>query len=282
MLRSLAWILPASLLCSTLPGPISGQEACDSGATLRGVAREVESGVALGFATVSLQTADNNVLVTTRTDRAGGFTLCGLRAGRYELTASLAEYTAGPTALAVTEDAARDRATLEVVLAMSAEAFALDTINVEARPRDLDPPGFAGFEERRASGFGMFVMPEEIRARNPSRVTDVLREAGVAVHNHGRQIWMRRTSCGPMVYIDGVRVTHLSRAKPVRPVSGLEAIMEDPTYEAADAANMVHPSAVRAIEVYRGPGETPGEYLDSNARCGVILIWTWRGPPPRS
>ena len=28
---------------------------------------------------------------------------------------------------------------------------------------------------------------------------------------------------------------------------------------------------------FHGPGQTPGEFLDSNARCGVILIWTRRG-----
>ena len=36
---------------------------------------------------------------------------------------------------------------------------------------------------------------------------------------------------------------------------------------------------VRVVEIYRGPAEVPGQYLDSNAKCGVILIWTKRGLP---
>ena len=45
----------------------------------------------------------------------------------------------------------------------------------------------------------------------------------------------------------------------------------------AEAVNLVHPMSVLAVEVYRGPGEIPGEYLGFGARCGVILIWTRRG-----
>ena len=41
--------------------------------------------------------------------------------------------------------------------------------------------------------------------------------------------------------------------------------------------NRVSPFEIRAMEIYRGPAQTPGQFLDSNARCGVILIWTRRG-----
>ena len=67
--------------------------------------------------------------------------------------------------------------------------------------------------------------------------------------------------------------------RPGEPVSTTrDPVLEDgPTVEAAEAVNRVHPMDVVAIEVYRGPAETPGPYIDSNSRCGVILIWTRNG-----
>jgi len=47
---------------------------------------------------------------------------------------------------------------------------------------------------------------------------------------------------------------------------------------AAEAVNLIHPTNIQAIEIFQGPSSTPGQYLDSRARCGVILIWTRRGP----
>ena len=50
-----------------------------------------------------------------------------------------------------------------------------------------------------------------------------------------------------------------------------------PAQEVAEAVNLVHPGEVLAVEICRGPAETPGEDIDSNSACGVILIWTRRG-----
>jgi len=40
---------------------------------------------------------------------------------------------------------------------------------------------------------------------------------------------------------------------------------------------LVHPAGLFAIEICQGPAETPSQYIDSNPRCGVILLWTHRG-----
>jgi hypothetical protein len=40
-------------------------------------------------------------------------------------------------------------------------------------------------------------------------------------------------------------------------------------------------SDVEAVEVYRRASETPAEFLDSDSRCGVVVIWTKRAPPSR-
>ena len=280
MPRSLKWTPASFVLCFfAMSSPLLAQESCSQGATLQGIAREEQTGVRLGFAEIHLRKTATGDVLRTRTDRAGFFRICGLSTGSYELDAALGGYIAGPVAIDVAAHDAAGNTILEIVLPMAADVIALDSIAVEARPRDLAPPGFNDFERRRQSGYGVFVLPEDIERRNPTRVTELLQQTGVTVQDNGQQIFIRRSLCGPTVYIDGVRVTHKSRSGLLASSSG-GSKYDDPTYEAASAVNMVNPTAVRAIEVYRSPGETPSAYLDSNAKCGVILIWTWRGPRP--
>jgi hypothetical protein len=37
----------------------------------------------------------------------------------------------------------------------------------------------------------------------------------------------------------------------------------------------VNPSDIELVEIFRGPGELPGEFNDGN--CGAISIWTRQG-----
>ena len=34
---------------------------------------------------------------------------------------------------------------------------------------------------------------------------------------------------------------------------------------------------LEVVEVYNGPSEVPGEFLDSSASCGAVIVWTRRG-----
>jgi outer membrane cobalamin receptor len=62
----------------------------------------------------------------------------------------------------------------------------------------------------------------------------------------------RDPQCFPTWWVDGTRVASFHENTPIRDVYG--------------------------IEIYRGPGEVPGEFAGSDAACGVIVIWTKSRP----
>lgn len=176
--------------------------------------------------------------------------------------------------------------TTETRVSLAVEAIGLEPIVVTGVRRRIQLPGLEDFERRYFSGWGEFVLEEEIRLRNPSKLSQMLPETGVEVLGNGMQVIIKRTGCAPMVYIDDVKMTHLPRGGgPQRPQRFERNSLlypwpdpeRDPAQEAADAVNRIHPSEILAVEVYRGSAETPGQYLDSDSRCGVILIWTKRG-----
>ena len=254
--------------------------------TLTGAVVEAESGEPVEGAAVLIPDLGQTVI----TNAFGRFTFPSLPPGEITIRASRLGYA--PTTGTVEVLYARTTHT-EVVL--STEPIALAPIEVTAVRRRIVLPGMEDIERRVHSGWGKFVLEEEIQRRMPLRLTYLLRERGVEVRDSGRSIYMRRTGCAPVVYIDDVKVTHGSRSrgglagKPSQTASSaaLNKIqqlhiplpkLEGPAVRAADAVNnLVHPMDVVAVEVYRGPAEIPGQYLDSNAQCGVILIWTRRG-----
>ena len=63
---------------------------------------------------------------------------------------------------------------------------------------------------------------------------------------------VRSPQCQPTWWIDGQEVRSFHESTPIRDVYG--------------------------IEIYRGPGEVPGEFAGSDAACGVIVIWTKSRP----
>lgn len=124
----------------------------------------------------------------------------------------------------------------------------------------------SGFERRRTRGVGTFITREEIEARHPQRVSDLLRyTSGVYVgqessSQQGTQVGMRRnmgnsqlTPCEVQYYVDG-------------------------QHYAGGSIDDFAPVAIQAIEIYRSASEIPAEFRTRDATCGVIAIWT-RDPP---
>ena len=119
----------------------------------------------------------------------------------------------------------------------------------------------AGFYEREKEGFGHFVTEAQIRARNARYVTDVLRtvpglrfapirgRSGYDVYVSRAQGRATKGACSPKVFLDGTVTT-------------------------PDFDTYLPPEEIAAIEIYRGPAETPAQFGGAESDCGVIVIWT--------
>ena len=161
------------------------------------------------------------------------------------------------------------------VTALSQTPTELEAITVEA---DAPVPFYLRrFEARRATGFGHFVTRDEFEKWNPTQTTDVLRRTpGLAVVPNlnygwplpppgmgldtrrfvirtGRSAGRIQGSCPLLFFLDGIRIGN-SVSEDIDKLISIEQII--------------------AIEVYRGPSETPAEFSTFGSECGVIVFWT--------
>lgn len=147
-------------------------------------------------------------------------------------------------------------------------------------------PNMRAFEERRAAGLGRFLTSADLRKREHSALSDVLRMTtgltlirrpldcgggfALATSRGGsfhRQPWMACTNRAPFptacylaIYLDGTRVWAPGSLEPPN--------LDDFTVV-----------SLQAIELYRGPSELPTQYASTNSACGAALLWTRTGEP---
>jgi hypothetical protein len=243
------------------------QDSVHATASLRGKVVASQDGPPISGATVALrETGEVRI-----SGEDGSFDFSAVPAGSVTLHVSLMGYADSEGSLDV-----RGGQTVDLEVRLSTQPIEMDPIVVEAVRLDIAGT-LVEVRKRAESGWGTVLMEEELGARrSASRTTDILLAYGAsttrALGGGKLALRLRRTGCGPLVYIDDVKVTRCPRGGgPAGPNAC------DPAEEAAEAVNMIHPLSVAAIEIYQGPGQTPGQYLDSNSRCGVILIWTKRG-----
>lgn len=204
------------------------------------------------------------------TDALGRFRFEDRNWGWYRLEISAVGYVRAQTPfLYWTEE--HDFAGVEVRLAP--DAVLLAPLEVTALSGPAISPVLENAEFRRERGLGVHITREQIETRNPANVTDMLLELpGVhaqrsgARSGGGRQLYMGRALAGPaggacpvQIWVDGVL------ANPGRP-GGEDLSVDD----------LVRPLDVEVIEVFRGLGSVPPEFLNPYARCGVVAIWTRR------
>jgi hypothetical protein len=108
-------------------------------------------------------------------------------------------------------------------------------------------------QHRRMNGFGTFLTTEEIARRASFETSDLFRMIpGFRVSGYGldakvtssRGVTSLTGACSPNIVIDGM-----------------------PNQE----INLIHPSSIGAMEVYRAGQPAPVQY---DRGCGVIVIWS--------
>ena len=147
--------------------------------------------------------------------------------------------------------------TVVVELSRVAQNLPGVTVTGSAARRAL---ALANFDERKARGLGLFVTRGDILARNPSRLSDLLRDKrGVRLVRLSNNYYGVRfaaysaalRACAPNMWVDG------------QLAPGIE--IDD-----------LLPNDVYAIELYETFASVPAEFAprSSSVPCGTIVIWT--------
>ncbi|MEA3247321.1 MAG: carboxypeptidase regulatory-like domain-containing protein, partial [Gemmatimonadota bacterium] len=138
----------------------------------------------------------------------------------------------------------------------------------------------ADFWARRLIGVGAFITRDDIDRRHPSRSSDLLRMVtGVRVVA-GESGFDR-----PLITMGRNSVTANRLSRNNTPVLGSDcrvAYYVDGSFVPSGTFHMddISPLMLEAVEIYRGPAETPARLRQRDTACGLIMIWT-REPPPR-
>ena len=237
---------------------------------VRGVLVDAGTGTPISDARIALTATGGGWRGATTTDSAGSFAFDSVHPGAYNLRARRVGYRDAAGSLRLAADSV-----VEVRLRMSVASVTLEPVTVVTRSARNVSPVLAGFYRRLSSGPGRFVTREEIEARRPSRVTDVLRNlpnmnavagrggvGGAAMSRGGSA-----DRCTVVFFVDGMLVGQPASTGPWRSGPRTDRAIDD----------YVQPNEVEGIEIYRGEADTPAEFVTRWVGCGTVVIWTRRG-----
>jgi len=263
-------LLRVSLVC-TLALLALGAGASRAQVVLQGRVLDDSTGQPIPGARLMLLNRYGKTSGYQEADSLGRFRFGSRENGRYRLDVRAVGYRpALQTVLWMMED--RNFAGLEVRL--TPHVALLAPVEVVAMGTPSRSPVLANMEWRKRHGFGLRISREQIEARNPLNVTDVLQETpGVRVDRQGSGSSRRVIHLGPplpgpgggdcpvQIFLDGMLAT--------RNVAGGDVTVDE----------LVEPADVEAIEIFKGLATVPAEFLNPQSRCGVIAIWTKRSLP---
>ena len=286
----LSTIVVAVLLLGASATAVAGQ-------IVRGHLRDVRTNEPIPDGIVSLVACGGERVASALTGPEGAYRLAAPAAGCFLVEARRIGYQTwvdGPVELQSGDD-------WETECHLRPVAVPLAPLEVAGAPPL--PDAFlarVGFYERQRSDFGHFISREQIEARAPKRITDLLAglpgvrlvpgasglgRTGIALRG---SLLSHGGSCHPRVFVDGIMVIRGDARRRGLDVFGLpeqatEAAL--PGVERPEIAldDVVQPEDVQAVEVYRSAAQVPVRFggTSTSTQCGVIVIWTRRGRDER-
>jgi len=215
------------------------------------------TGKTIPNARIQLNDTDHEAVSNDR----GMFYLAGVRWGLYAMTVEHATYGKQEQVVRIIGGRAHD-----IEVRLTPDAIEIAPLLVRIRPRRWFRE-MEGLEYRISRGFGIIRLRAEIEAMGALNLGEVLRGMpGVRITQSGSLITgtyvvqmrgardMMNRPCPPMLWVDGMKWGK-----------------EQHFY------NQILGIELEAVEAYRGPAEVPGEFLDGDASCGVVVAWTRRG-----
>jgi hypothetical protein len=235
---------------------------------LAGNVVDENTGEAIRGARVEVFTLGGRRVADQSTDSTGAFFVVLASQAGYRVRATRLGYLANVMPVVWTDD----HSFIQLEVRLDSRAVLMAPIEVVARTRNRSPI-LENYRLRMRSGFGTVITRDQIEQRNPGFVTDLLAMMpGVRLESSGsglrRTIYFNRAvsgtrDCPAQIFIDGFLMNRASAGD------------GDDFGLAVDDA--VSPNSVEGIEIFRGLSTVPAEFLNEQAECGVVAIWTRRG-----
>jgi hypothetical protein len=127
------------------------------------------------------------------------------------------------------------------------------------------------FWARRMVGNGAFITREEIERRHPQHASDLLRTVTgvkVTMGESGFERALITMGRNPQLMAARGTTSLASACRVTYYVDG--SYVPSGTFHMDD----ISPGMIEAVEIYRGPAETPVRFRQRDTACGVIALWT--------
>lgn len=250
--------------------------------TVHGLVLDDSTSQPIHGAEIMLRDSSGTLMAVEVTDQQGRFEMI-LQPGQYSFQAIRMGYAPTVTPMLEIVDGSPP---IELTVLVPSELIVLEPVVVEGERQPFAPGPLRGFYERERRGWGIQLTREEIEEKVPGQFTDILRGlAGVRVRSSGADLyWVQmvgQVPLGDALYKRKYPFSPRDEQKGRRPDAAcpISYYLDGAKYEpgARGINGEVLPHEVEAVEVYRRASETPADFVDSDSRCGVVVIWTKRG-----